>query len=62
MSSLDRPGDRFHWVWGAWFYFYYWSWYPAITDDFGNLVRLQCDKAHYFIGSDLFYKLAKRPT
>jgi hypothetical protein len=49
MTTLDRPGGRFHWCWLAWFYHYYWAWHPAITDDFGNLVRFSTDKALYFI-------------
>ena len=49
MEALTRPGDRFHWVWSAWFYYYYWRWHPAITDDFGNLVRLDAHKALHFI-------------
>ena len=51
MDNMTRPGDRFHWVWQAWFYHYYWAMHPAITDGFGNLVHLQADKALHFIAT-----------
>lgn len=44
MEAPIRPGWQVHWAWEVWIYYYYWSWHPAITDNFGNLMLLDARK------------------
>lgn len=42
--NADIRETNYIWLKQVWLYWYYWHWHVCVTDDFGQLVPINCSR------------------